>query len=175
MPNRSSPMPRGKTMTSVGASMVGLEKEWPDVNWGSTERVKPPRTGGLVKCMLVYNAHTAAVTPGLVVTWTAGYWGKRTGAPCGAGAIGAGIVDEYLPSAGAAAGSYYWLVRKGPTNGVVATASISQGKRVVTSGTGKVVEDTATTTSLVATCGQVMTACTTADTTVRIHCNFERF
>lgn len=81
--------------TLTGASSVGEEKQFTDVN---------PRTGAVlsnetVTCVALRNTTAAAVLPGAALTLR-GY---------------TGVVDEYLPAKGCPVGEVFWLVIRGPT------------------------------------------------------------
>jgi hypothetical protein len=66
--------------------------------------------------MLVRNAAAAALLPGRLVTWAAGYYKKRVdGYARTDAAVVAGVVDPYLPSAGVRVGDLFWLCLRGPT------------------------------------------------------------
>ena len=116
--NSVAPVARGKTFFDGGTAdaagglhLEGLVHVFPDSD--PDDRLNR-RSGGNVVCILVRNKHSGAVTPGQVVTWSSTRPHKTTGAPVGSLAgICAGVVDDHLPSAGAAVDDLYWLIIRG--------------------------------------------------------------
>jgi hypothetical protein len=129
--NSVAPVARGGTFFEGGTADAagGLHLEGTVHAFPNTDPddVVKRRNGGNVVCILVRNTHTAAVTPGQCVTWTAAKFGTETGAPIAAlaGAV-AGIVDDHLPAAGAAVNDLYWLIVRGQAK-VTITAAIASG------------------------------------------------
>jgi len=172
--SRNNPFDRGQSKTQVAATQVGRVSAFPDVNWGSTERVKPFLTNHMVYCMVVKNNSGGALLPGYVVTFESGYWGSQVDAVAGAGAVGHGIVDEYLPAAGVPDGSYFYIVRRGPTECVQSTGvAQTQGALTKTAAAGKCVADAADPCVIGCFGSIITTSAATADIDVRVYCNFE--
>ena len=144
--NSVAPVERGGTFfeggtpdADGGVHLEGLVHVFPDSD--PDDRIKR-RSGGNVVCILVRNTHSAAVTPGQVVTWEAAYFGKRTDAPCGTLAERvAGVVDDHLPAAGAAVNDLYWLIVRGKAD-VVNDGGIAADEMLFASGTtaGRVIK-----------------------------------
>lgn len=112
---------QGRTIDSNdlgGTHLEGMEWEFEDLDY-SVQGVKTPRSGKRVRCRLVRNASGIALLPKRAVIYqeTAGNFLKRVD---GYGNITAdmiaGIVDEWLPSAGVSANDLFWIVVEGPTN-----------------------------------------------------------
>ena len=137
--------PRGKTYltgpnrtasATAGTSkaLEGIKKNFADVDYSSTDSIKPRRSGGEVTCLFVRNASGVALLPGRVVSWKLGAIGKQVD---GNGDLQyeavAGIVDELLPAAGVAANDYFWLVVKGNAicKNSLAASTITQGEYVL--------------------------------------------
>lgn len=120
------PFPRGEAQTEAAfAELLGREYEIEDVNWGSSEVVKPHRSGKMVRLRLVKNEATVALTPKKLVRYstTAGEYGTVVDGFCRTTAEDwAGVVDEFLPTAGAAVDSYFYIVVEGPTKVVTPDA-----------------------------------------------------
>jgi hypothetical protein len=115
MENQVGHMPRGQSVTQIPDAVLGVRKVFTDVNWGSTEAIKPRLTGADVHCRLVQNTSAGALLPGQAVVWKTGFFLTQIGATAGSLSLAAGIVDEYLPAAGVPINSYFWLVVEGPT------------------------------------------------------------
>lgn len=100
-----------------GVTLEGMEWEFEDLNYSDTGS-KTLRSGRLVKCRLVRNASGSALLPRRAVIYqeTAGNFGKRVD---GMGNLTAdmiaGIVDEWLPTAGVRANDLFWITVEGPT------------------------------------------------------------
>ena len=135
-----APVARGETFFDGGTAdaagglhLEGLVHSFPDTDPDDTTK---RRSGGNVVCILVRNKHSGAVTPGQVVTWDSTRPHLSTGAPAG-GAVGtsicAGVVDDHLPSAGAAVDDLYWLIVRGRAK-ITAQGSIGHNDHVFASG-----------------------------------------
>ena len=138
--NSVAPVARGETFFKGGTAdaagalhLEGLVHAFPDTD--PDDQVKR-RSGGNVVCILVRNKHSAAVTPGQVVTWDSTRPHQTTGAPAG-GAVGvticAGVVDDHLPAAGAPVDDLYWLIVRGRAK-VEAQGAIGHNDHVFASG-----------------------------------------
>ena len=136
--NSVAPVARGDTFFKGGTAdaagglhLEGLVHVFPDSD--PDDRLNR-RSGGNVVCILVRNKHSGAVTPGQVVTWSSTRPHKTTGAPVGSLAgICAGVVDDHLPSAGAAVDDLYWLIVRGRAK-ITAQGSIGHNDHVFASG-----------------------------------------
>ena len=77
---------------------------------------KQRRTDRDVVCELVRNVGAAALTPGRLVTYAAGYYHKRVDGYCTENYQScAGVIDEHLPAAGCPVHDLCWIVVSGPT------------------------------------------------------------
>lgn len=176
-PNQTIP----STYGSESLGHEGLEKVFRDINFAATTLAKPLLSNNDVECIAVRNASALALTPGTLVKWKAGYYGKRVEITSVAAEACAGVVDPYLPSAGVRVGDICFIVVKGPTLVTKTTGGgtdHAQGTAVVTDNAGKAVasgtpsDATAATALALNTVGRVITAPATADTTMRISSDF---
>lgn len=121
MPDRAvQPVARGKTWYDgqsidsnnySGIHLEGLRTVFPNTN-PSDRKVR--RNSRDVVAILVRNVSTVALLPGRLVTWKAGYRGKRVDGFSRLEAQEvAGYVDDHLPSAGVPAGDLFWLIVDG--------------------------------------------------------------
>ena len=121
------------SLAAGGLHLEGTVHAFPDTD---PDDVVKRRSGGNCVCILVRNKHSGAVTPGQVVTWDSTRPHQSTGAPAG-GAVGvticAGVVDDHLPSAGAAVDDLYWLIVRGRAK-VEAQGAIGHNDNVFASG-----------------------------------------
>lgn len=122
------PMDRGST-DSLGAfdHLLGREWEIEDEDWSnSSSGAKPTRSAKLVTIRLVKNASTVALLGKRLVRYqaTSGNYGHRVDGYTSVTAQDwAGVVDEFLPAAGAAVGDNFFIVTKGPTKTLTPDAS----------------------------------------------------
>lgn len=127
MPDNVVTLPlRGKTYLSganrtpdstatTSKAIEGIVKTFKDVDYSGTAASKLPRTGGEVICRLVRNASGISLQPGRAVVWKSTKQGQQVDGYCSTDYQGvAGIVDEFLPSAGVANNDLFWLVVRGP-------------------------------------------------------------
>ena len=146
MSAKSTPLPRGKTHdANTLPHALGLQKEFADVNWGSSESVKPTLSGSIVLCEYVKNNSGGALLPGQLVYYEDGYCGKYVKGVATATQLADGVVDEYLPAAGVADGKHFWIVKRGYTKLINSSATaIDQGDWLKTAAAGEVAEDSGT-------------------------------
>ena len=139
LPGRGKTYLKGPNRTpgstyGVSIALEGIRKTFKDVDYSSTDSIKPPRSGGDVECILVRNTSGIALLPGRAVIWASTYQGRRVDGythqdwdvnqPC------AGIVDEFLPTAGVADDDLFWIVVKGPALALKALSSATLSKDV---------------------------------------------
>lgn len=124
----------GVSSTDDGKQWVGVVKVFPDVN--PTTGVL--RSGRLKKCIAVRNSSGAALLPKRVVRFAVGTAGTAVfSAVDGYAAVGnnefVGVVDEHLPSAGAASNDVLWVTVDGPTEVAAALSgtAVAVGDRLV--------------------------------------------
>jgi len=117
-----------RTAASTGTTskaIEGIKKTFKDLDYSSTTGVYAPRTGGYCRCVLVRNGMGRTALPKMAVTWANGKVGKEvdgfTVVESGPGV--AGIVDEWLPAAGAAANDLFWIVTNGPSRCINAASA----------------------------------------------------
>jgi hypothetical protein len=135
----------GRTPGSTyGASQIleGTTKIFKDVDQ-SGRGAKALRSDNDVYCTLVRNASGITLLPKRVVKWKSGQIGKQVDGYCAVDfeAV-AGVVDEWLPSAGVVDDDLFWIVRKGPT--LVLTDLAGGAANVITSGANLVALTAAT-------------------------------
>lgn len=135
------PFQRGETFgaatTSDGPDLEGREFWFEDIDYdNTTSAAKPRRSNREVLCRVVRNRSGIALVPRQLVQYstTPNEWGRRvTGyARVGAGNV-AGVVDEYVPSAGVANEDLFYIVRYGPAECRTGTTGVtlSVGDRLV--------------------------------------------
>lgn len=120
------PFPRGDTYygpdrtidtADLDTKLEGMEWEFEDLDYSVTG-AKPSRTGRLVKCRLVRNVSGIPLLPKRCVTYqkSAGNYYKRVDgySTITADSV-AGVVDEWLPTAGVRNNDLFWMVVEGPT------------------------------------------------------------
>jgi hypothetical protein len=124
--NDSPLLKRGETSSAASfAVKKGMLAEFEDVDYStSTSGVNLPLSSHRVTCRLVKNSAAIALLPGRLVKYKAGTnCAEVDGYPVGPRDSNvAGFVDEYLPSAGAAVSSYFWIVVRGPVAGLTGLA-----------------------------------------------------
>ena len=139
LPNRGSTYNGpNKTLSSSYGQSVGLEgkiSQFSDLDSSSSAGVQTKRSDRLQTCILVRNVSGITLSSKRIVTWAAGYRGKRVDGYCKvADEEVAGVVDEYLPSGGARNYDLFWLQVKGPAfclMSVTDVAAIAEGDRLV--------------------------------------------
>lgn len=140
----SPPFPRGSTFydgaTIDSANLGGVDlegREWvfEDLDL-TTAGAKAHRTNFQVRCRIVRNSSGVTIVPNRVVTYQSTNWGKRIDGMCDLlSENAAGVVDEWLPTAGVVANDLFWIVVEGPamcnTTGAAITETINVGDWVV--------------------------------------------
>lgn len=118
---------QGQTISTSDLPLVameGLEASFMDID--PSDKTKP-RSGELVTCRLVRNSSGIALLPKRVVAYASGYLGKRVDGYTRTTAVwGAGVVDEFLPSAGAQNNDLFWIVTRGNTQVLTDLAASEQ-------------------------------------------------
>jgi hypothetical protein len=122
LPNRGKTFLTGSPDRTIDATMkVDLEgsiKHFDDVDPTVTSGAKMRRSNKRVVCMLVRNemANSAVVLPQRVVKWKSGQRNRQIDGYCAlTNEACAGVVDEFLTSAGAALHDLFWITVQGPT------------------------------------------------------------
>lgn len=96
--------------------LEGQEQSFRDVDYSGGPGILAPRSNRENVCLLVRNASGINLLPKRVAKWKAGFRNKRVDGYCAIGEEAcAGVVDEWLPSAGVRDGDLFWLCVKGPT------------------------------------------------------------
>jgi len=120
MPSVSNPLPRGQTHDNdTLPHCLGMEKVFPDTDGSASRPPRPVLSGMSVTCRYVENGEGAALAPGRVVR----HEDSKTGNDLikyveyveNVADTVVGIVDDHLPTAGAASGKNFWVVTEGPT------------------------------------------------------------
>lgn len=117
-PQRGETWYSGGTIDSNNYSGVQLEgqiKVFEDVDWGSSQNVKPARSARKVACMLVRN--TSGVTVYAKECVKVDPATQRITGKCNVLAEEAFLVDEFLPSTGVPNGDMCWVIVAGPAMG----------------------------------------------------------
>lgn len=158
----------GATVDATGASYLeGKTWIFEDIDWTNIANgVKPYRSGKYVKCKLVRNASGGALLPKRFAKYkidgaTADIFGGQvSGYGDTVGQVG-GVVDEFLPAAGAAANDLFWLVVSGPslmTTAGSGDTNIPLGNMVIPSTSGTIIEQDTSVAAGAATFNQIQGA-----------------
>lgn len=145
----------GTTDSTIGVSLEGREYVHQDRTYGSNR---------WVRVRVVRNSATIALAPKRLVTCkaVAGKDEMEVDGYCDVDAERAYVVDEFLPSSGAAVGDLFYVVVEGPT---LATTSLDGGANNVLAVGGYLVGQTSAA-STSTTAGRVMPAVFTGATLV---------
>ena len=140
----NSPCPRGTVFYSgtapatvrQGIVLEGLPVEYEDISYvDQATKVSARKVEGV----LVKNVSGIALRPGRLVSWASGYEGRRVdGYADETGGKVAGIVDDWLPAAGAADDQVFNLIIKGPvrvSSAVTGAAAVVANGDHLTAGT----------------------------------------
>lgn len=128
--NQSNVMPRGSTLYN-GATIDSSNLLYGNVlgNTGIFDDQNPntqvTNSNLQVKCILLRNKHSVALTPGQAIRFSTTVMGE-SGAPVSALSQLFGVVDEYLPAAGVPVNDVFWCVIGGPTTANIVTVSGAQ-------------------------------------------------
>jgi len=163
---------RGKSWTSIPDGLVGLRHVFPDNDYGVTTGVLTKQSGYDVECVLVQNQTGGTVTKGLAYKfdWSGSDALKAVSAVAAANEVADGIADEHLATT-VPSNSYFWLVRRGPTEVTTANATeIAAGDPIMTAAGGKIVEALSAETGTVF--GRMMAPTSAADTLYRAYVDF---
>lgn len=121
------PFERGKTFydgatidtNDLPQNFEGKEYVFNDIDYSSTtDGLKPNRSHKKVRCRVVRNSSGIALLPKRLVKYdlTAGaQFGRVSGYTTLTAEDWAGVVDEFLPTAGVPANDYFYIVVEGPT------------------------------------------------------------
>ena len=117
--SRANPYRLGQTASSGELeNLLGQCACFEDIDYSSTEAVKPLLTGMDVWARWVKNESGGALTPGTCVVADTGATygpGKAVGAAAVSGTtVANGVVDPYIASAGVANDAHFWLIYCGP-------------------------------------------------------------
>ncbi len=115
----SPPFNRGEYEANANLDhLIGRDYVFEDIEWSNTSATKPYRSGKMVRCRLVKNASSAAVLPKRLCKFdtTAGatYYNARVAGYAHETNQRSYPADEFLPTAGAPDGSYFYIVVEGP-------------------------------------------------------------
>lgn len=122
--------PRGHIAVSgENTHLYGQCKQFPDIDWDSTDTVKPRTSGMNVGCRWVKNGEASdAILPRKVLTWDTGSAEPGTVViECGDDGVPCGVADEFMVAAGAAAGEGFWMVTGDGNGGPGPTELITDG------------------------------------------------
>lgn len=144
-----------------GSQVLGVRKTFLDENPVSKQTL----SNRTVDCICVKNTSGSALLPKTVVKFAAGSLTSVDGAADNTSIL-IGVVDEYLPAAGVAAGEVFWLAVSGPSEALKtsgAGTAITAGALVAASSTaGKIAAGTSPQ------LGTALAAAATGDTSVRV-------
>lgn len=101
----------GVTSTADGGNVVGVVKQFPDVN-PVTGKIRSNR---IKTCIAVRNVSGVALLPKRLVRFKSGSFTEVDGYTSVTDQAPAGVVDEYLPASGVANNDVFWITIQGPT------------------------------------------------------------
>lgn len=101
----------GVSSAADGGGWVGAVKVFPDVD-PKTGKIRSNR---LKTCIAVRNSSGVALAPKRAVAFAAGSYSAVSGYTRLTNDAVAGVVDEFLPTAGVAANDVFWVTVAGPT------------------------------------------------------------
>lgn len=129
--DQGAPFGRGQAVEASDdlVQYEGKEFTFNDVHPGTNVKYSSMK----VICRLVKNNAAIAVLPKRIVKYELGADDGRqvNGYTTTTAERAAGIVDEYLPAAGAAVGYYFWVVVKGPSTFLTDIAALTTGTVVL--------------------------------------------
>ena len=115
----------GVSSATDGTGWVGAVKVFPDVD-PKTGKVRSNR---LKTCIAVRNSSGVALAPKRAVAFTAGSYSAVSGYTRLTNDAVAGVVDEFLPTAGVAANDVFWVTVAGPTELLVSQTDNQLGPK----------------------------------------------
>lgn len=138
MSDATANYPLGQKITDAyGATMLGTETWFPDLDYGSTTHPKGVRQSPIEShAVLVKNSSSGTLAVGAMVKWKAGKAGTEIGAVAGADEQACGQVDPYLSSV-VADGETFWIIRSG-IGKVNSSAAVTAGDPIGTAAAGEV-------------------------------------
>ncbi len=134
LPIRGRTFLGGNANRTIDATM-GVDKEgslmlFDDDDPTVTTGAKTKRSNRQVTCLLVRNVAAAALLPKFIVKWKSGQRNRQVdGYTAVTNEAAAGVVDEFLGSAGVAVNDLFWIVVRGPT--LMKTALEGDGTNVI--------------------------------------------
>lgn len=134
--------PLGSTgSASELAHLLGSQGRFNDIDYSSTQAVKPRLSAIPIEAVWVKNESGGALLPCEIPIWKTTGVGTSVGVKTSALSPGAGVVDPYLPAAGVANGEHFWLIRKGPAKVIqYGSAAWDAGDPLITGADGRVDE-----------------------------------
>lgn len=150
----------GKTAASgENEHLLGQVSIHKDVDYASTERIKPELSAMNVVARWVKNESGGTLNPGESCTWDTGSTfgpGKAVGGEGAAGSV-CGFVDPYVSSV--ANDQCFWLIEEGPTKVCYdGSASLAINDPLATAASGRVAEATLGTTETAYVIGRALEA-----------------
>lgn len=162
-----------RTITSTGQSLKleGYRKEFNDRDSTITTGPNLLRSQKKVVMQLVRNVSGIALASKAVVTWATGYRNKRVAGYCTTNFQEiAGVVDEFIPSAGVPNNDLFWLTVKGPS--LIRKSLAADASNLILEGSVLVALTAAT--SQAATAGRIQPFIATSDLTNAVSCILNR-
>ncbi len=133
-------MRRGITWDQVPDDAVGMVHDFPDVNWDDSTGVKTKNTNSTVRCRLVRNVSGGTLAPALLVDYKTGSFLTEVDSLSGTTSYPAGMVDEFVPSAGVPDDDYFWIVVDGPTKGTDSGSGCTARTPVAAAASGEIAD-----------------------------------
>jgi hypothetical protein len=168
MSDATANYPLGQKITDAyGATQLGTETWFPDIDYSSTSHPKGVRQTPIeTHCVLVKNTSGGNLAVGAMVKWKAAKAGTEIGAVAGADEQACGQVDPYLSSV-VANNETFWLIRSG-IGKVNSSAAVTAGDAIGTAASGKVKTSAKSSVALlVGSCGIALETAAGADVVIR--------
>jgi hypothetical protein len=113
---------------SVFADHLGSQKDWADEDRSKQFVVK--NSAFTVKTILVQNSSGAALTPGMALKWTAGYFGSKVQAATNGVPICGYVPSVIQTAATIPTGAYFWMIIHGPTDILKDAGNVAEGDQL---------------------------------------------
>lgn len=115
------------------AEAVGMTRDWADEDRSKQFAVK--NSAFPVRAILVQNSSGAALTPGMALKWTAGYYGTKVQAATNGVPICGFVPASIQTAATIPTGAYFWMIVHGPTSVLKSAADVAEGDQLEVSAT----------------------------------------
>lgn len=171
--------PLGKVNVITDDDLLGQRARFLDLDYASTEVVKPQLTHDRIEAILCRNESGGTLAAGLIVDWKddAVYGpGRACDGAGSATTVPAGVVDPWI-SAAVPDNGFFWLILNGPCKFLFTTGTTLDEADLLASGaSGRAIKATVGTTSdhySVGTCREAVDTAIASDTLFRGYAHFK--